>query len=145
MRGEWSPEVGRGDSKHPSLPLARAERKPFDRKRKHPPRYQRENQLKEKTSSASGPRGAQSHLTERKTSPALPAREPAQRKNQLCLWPARSAKPFDRKNKIRPAPTRAAATPFYVFTQNIAVCVFNAQATSANCISQICHFDRHYF
>jgi len=27
LRGEWSPEVGRGDSKHPSLPLARAERK----------------------------------------------------------------------------------------------------------------------
>ena len=24
---EWSPEVGRGESKHPSLPLARAERK----------------------------------------------------------------------------------------------------------------------
>ncbi|MBS6541922.1 MAG: hypothetical protein KH336_10075, partial [Faecalibacterium prausnitzii] len=36
LRGEWSPEVGRGDSKHPSLPLARAERKPFDRKRKLP-------------------------------------------------------------------------------------------------------------
>ncbi|MFR6093351.1 MAG: hypothetical protein ACLUIR_08640, partial [Faecalibacterium prausnitzii] len=29
------------------------------------PRHQRENQLKEKTSPASGPRGAQSHLTER--------------------------------------------------------------------------------
>jgi len=42
LRGEWSPEVGRGESKHPSLPLARAERKPLDRKRKHPPRYQRE-------------------------------------------------------------------------------------------------------
>jgi hypothetical protein len=38
LRGEWSPEVGRGDSKHPSLPLARAERKPFDRKRKPAPR-----------------------------------------------------------------------------------------------------------
>ena len=38
MRGEWSPEVGRGDSKHPSLPLARAERKPLDRKRKLTPR-----------------------------------------------------------------------------------------------------------
>ena len=33
---------GGGESKHPSLPLARAERKPFDRKRKLPPRYQRE-------------------------------------------------------------------------------------------------------
>ena len=33
LRGEWSPEVGRGESKHPSLPLARAERKPFDRKK----------------------------------------------------------------------------------------------------------------
>ena len=32
-----------GESKHPSLPLARAERKPFDRKKKHPPRHQREN------------------------------------------------------------------------------------------------------
>ena len=50
MRGEWGPEVGRGDSKHPSLPLARAERKPLDQKKKHPPRHQRENQLKEKTS-----------------------------------------------------------------------------------------------
>uniref|UniRef100_UPI003FF07F56 hypothetical protein n=2 Tax=Faecalibacterium prausnitzii TaxID=853 RepID=UPI003FF07F56 len=58
---------GRGDSKHPSLPLARAERKPLDRKIKHPPRHQRENQLKEKNSSASGPRGAQSHLTEKET------------------------------------------------------------------------------
>ena len=44
MRGEWSPEVGRGESKHPSLPLARAERKPLDRKIKHPPLYQRERQ-----------------------------------------------------------------------------------------------------
>ncbi|MFR1693177.1 MAG: hypothetical protein ACLSVF_07795, partial [Faecalibacterium sp.] len=33
--------------KHPSLPLARAERKPLDQKRKHPPRHQRENLLKE--------------------------------------------------------------------------------------------------
>ena len=59
LRGEWSPEVGRGDSKHPSLPLARAERKPLDQKEKPAPRHQRENQLKEKTSPASGPRGAQ--------------------------------------------------------------------------------------
>ena len=43
MRGEWSPEVGRGESKHPSLPLARAERKPLDLKKKLNPRYQREN------------------------------------------------------------------------------------------------------
>ena len=50
MRGEWSPEVGRGESKHPSLPLARAERKPLNQKKKHPPRHQRENQLKEKIS-----------------------------------------------------------------------------------------------
>ena len=70
MRGEWSPEVGRGDSKHPSLPLARAERKPLDQKKKPAPRHQRENQLKEKTSPASGPRGAQSHLTERENCPA---------------------------------------------------------------------------
>ena len=34
MRGEWSPEVGRGESKHPSLSLARAERKPLDQKKK---------------------------------------------------------------------------------------------------------------
>ena len=53
------PEVGRGDSKHPSLPLARAERKLLDQKKKPAPRHQRENQLKEKTSPASGPRGAQ--------------------------------------------------------------------------------------
>jgi len=67
LRGEWSPEVGRGDSKHPSLSLARAERKPLDQKKKPAPRHRRENQLKEKTSSASGPRGAQSHLTEKET------------------------------------------------------------------------------
>ncbi len=48
MRGEWSPEVGRGESKHPSLPLARAERKPLDQKQKPAPRHRRENQLKEK-------------------------------------------------------------------------------------------------
>ena len=47
----------------PSLSLARAERKPLDQKKKPAPRHQRENQLKEKTSSASGPRGAHSHLT----------------------------------------------------------------------------------
>ena len=35
------------ESKHPSLTLARAERKPLDRKKKHPPRHQRENLLKE--------------------------------------------------------------------------------------------------
>jgi hypothetical protein len=45
--------------KKTALPLARAERKPFDHKKKPAPRHQRENQLKEKTSSASGPRGAQ--------------------------------------------------------------------------------------
>ena len=38
--------------------------------------------------------------------------------NEKALWPARSAEPFDRKNKIRPAPARAAATPFYVSTPN---------------------------
>ncbi|MFR3587117.1 MAG: hypothetical protein ACLTV3_13050, partial [Faecalibacterium prausnitzii] len=37
----------------------------LDQKKKPAPRHKRENQLKEKTSSASGPRGAQSHLTER--------------------------------------------------------------------------------
>ena len=47
LRGEWSPEIGRGDSKHPSLPLARAERKPLDQKKKTAPRHQRENLLKE--------------------------------------------------------------------------------------------------
>ena len=46
MRGEWSPEVGRGESKHPSLPLARAERKPLDRKKKLNPRYQRAENLR---------------------------------------------------------------------------------------------------
>ena len=33
----------------------------------------------------------------------------------------------------------------YYTMKIIAVCVFNAQATSANGISQRCHFDRHYF
>uniref|UniRef100_UPI00402726B7 hypothetical protein n=1 Tax=Faecalibacterium prausnitzii TaxID=853 RepID=UPI00402726B7 len=36
---------GRGDSKHPSLPLARAERKPLDQKKKPAPRHQREKDL----------------------------------------------------------------------------------------------------
>jgi hypothetical protein len=45
--------------KKTALPLARAERKPLNQKKKPVPRYQRENQLKEKTSPASGPRGAQ--------------------------------------------------------------------------------------
>ncbi|MFQ9665266.1 MAG: hypothetical protein ACLRUY_05550 [Faecalibacterium prausnitzii] len=45
--------------KKPAPPLARAERKPLDQKKKPAPRHQRENQLKEKTSPASGPRGAQ--------------------------------------------------------------------------------------
>ena len=49
MRGEWSPEVGRGDSKHPSLPLARAERKPLDQKKKPAPRCQRESPHKRGT------------------------------------------------------------------------------------------------
>ena len=70
------------------------------------------------------------------------------RRNRWCF----SGSPLARKRELSPAqkrsspaPARAAATPFYVFAQNIAICVFNAQATSANCISQICHFDRHYF
>ncbi|MGK5434482.1 hypothetical protein ACSNNV_03865 [Faecalibacterium prausnitzii] len=33
--------------KKPALPLARAERKPLDQKRKHPPRHRRANLLKE--------------------------------------------------------------------------------------------------
>ena len=36
------------------------------------------------------------------------------------------------------------STTTLVLKKTIAVCVFNAQATSANCISQICRFDRHY-
>ena len=62
--------------KKTALPLARAERKPLDQKKKLAPRHQRENQLKEKTSPA--------------------------------LWPARSAKPFDRKRKLPRAPARDA-------------------------------------
>ena len=48
LRGEWSPEVGRGDSKHPSLPLARAERKPFDRKKNIPRATSARTSLKKK-------------------------------------------------------------------------------------------------
>ena len=68
------------------LPLARAERKPLDQKEKPAPRHQRENQLKEKTSSASGPRGAQSHLTKRKNQPrATSARTSLKKKPALPL------------------------------------------------------------
>ena len=88
--------------KKPAPPLARAERKPLDQKKKPAPRHQRESLLKEKTSPALWPARSASYLTERKTSPAPPAREPAQRKKQLCLWPARSAKPFDRKRNPNP-------------------------------------------
>ena len=63
MRGEWSPEVGRGESKHPSLPLARAERKPLDQKKKLAPRHRRENQLK--NSPALWPARSASRLTKR--------------------------------------------------------------------------------
>ena len=39
-----------------------------------------------------------------------------------------------------PAPSHSGS-----WADNIAVCAFNAQATSANCISQRCRFDWHYF
>ena len=111
MRGEWSPEVGRGESKHPSLPLARAERKPFDQKKKPVPRHQRENQLKEKTSSASGPRGAQSHLTKRKNLPrATSARTSSKKKPALPLARA-ERKPLDQKKKPTPRHRREKPLP----------------------------------
>ncbi|MFR3587452.1 MAG: hypothetical protein ACLTV3_14760, partial [Faecalibacterium prausnitzii] len=53
----------------PSLPLARAERKPLDQKKKPAPRHRRENQLKEKTSPALWPARSASHLTKRKKHP----------------------------------------------------------------------------
>ena len=109
MWGEWSPEVGRGDSKHPSLPLARAERKPFDRKIKHPPRHRRENQLKEKTSPTLWPARSASHLTKRKNQPrATSARTSSKKKTSLPLARA-ERKPFDRKKKLPRAQARAAA------------------------------------
>ena len=56
--------------KKPALPLARAERKPFDRKKKPAPRHQRENQLKEKTSPALWPaRSAKPFDRKRKLTP----------------------------------------------------------------------------
>ena len=111
MRGEWSPEVGRGDSKHPSLSLARAERKPLDQKKKPAPRHQRENQLKEKTSSASGPRGAQSHLTERENIPrATGARTSLKKKPALPLARA-ERKPLDQKKKPAPRHRRVKPLP----------------------------------
>ena len=48
MRGEWSPEVGRGESKHPSLPLACAERKPLERKKNIPRATSARTYLKKK-------------------------------------------------------------------------------------------------
>ena len=102
MRGEWSPEVGRGESKHPSLPLARAERKLLDQKKKPAPRHQRENQLKEKTSPALWPaRSAKPFNQKRKHPPRH------QRENQLKEKPAlplarAERKPLDRKIKHPP-------------------------------------------
>ncbi|MFR6650335.1 MAG: hypothetical protein ACLUQ1_07605, partial [Faecalibacterium prausnitzii] len=69
-------------------------------KRKPAPRHQRENQLKEKTALP---------LARAERKPLDQKRKPAprhQRENQLkektspALWPARSAKPFDRKRKL---------------------------------------------
>uniref|UniRef100_UPI003FF02650 hypothetical protein n=1 Tax=Faecalibacterium prausnitzii TaxID=853 RepID=UPI003FF02650 len=74
--------------------------KPLDQKRKPAPRHQRENQLKEKTGSASGPRGAQSHLTKRK--------------NQPCALARAERKPLDQKKK--PAPRRRRAKNVTDFT-----------------------------
>ncbi|UYJ02243.1 MAG: hypothetical protein OGM65_04235 [Faecalibacterium prausnitzii] len=80
-----------GSKKKPAPPLARAERKPFDRKKKTAPRHQRENQLKEKTSPTSGPRGAQSYLTERENGPrATGAKCRSKRPDENYSFPART-------------------------------------------------------
>ena len=39
-------------------------------------------------------------MTERKNLPRATSARTSLKKNQLCLWPARSAKPFDRKRKL---------------------------------------------
>ena len=52
-----------GESKHPSLPLARAERKPFDRKRKHPPRHQRADSPDRKLSFTVSPLAQRNHTS----------------------------------------------------------------------------------
>ena len=44
LRGEWSPEVGRGIRNTPPYLWPARSAKPFDRKRKHPPRHRRERQ-----------------------------------------------------------------------------------------------------
>ncbi|MBS5688184.1 MAG: hypothetical protein KHW66_09305, partial [Faecalibacterium prausnitzii] len=65
--------------------------KPFDQKKKPAPRHQRENQLKEKTSPASDPRGAQSHLTERENLPrATSAKCRSKRPDENYSFPART-------------------------------------------------------
>ncbi|MEF2778939.1 MAG: hypothetical protein U0N26_07285, partial [Faecalibacterium prausnitzii] len=88
------PEVGRGESKHPSLPLARAERKPLDRKKKPAPRHQRENQLKEKTSPALWPaRSAKPFDQKKKPAPRHQRENQLKEKTSPALWPARSALP----------------------------------------------------
>ena len=49
MKKRFAPRTGAQASlkKKPALPLARAERKLLNQKRKHPPRHRRENLLKE--------------------------------------------------------------------------------------------------
>ena len=90
MRGEWSPEVGRGESKHPSLPLARAERKPLDLKKKHSPRHQRANLLKENPAllqQRSDPRATSARTYLKKKQPYcngnLPRTHPPKSKNPV--------------------------------------------------------------
>ena len=72
-------------------------------KRKNQPRAtSARTSLKKKTSSASGPRGAQSHLTERKNiSRATSARTRLKKKPALPLARA-ERKPFDHKKKTAP-------------------------------------------
>ncbi|MEQ2696092.1 hypothetical protein, partial [Faecalibacterium butyricigenerans] len=93
-----SPEVGRGESKHPSLPLARAERKPLDLKKKLNPRHQRANLLKENPA-----------LLQQCSDPRATSAKPHLKKKSALLQ-QRSDRPRARKNKKQKPPHRGPGT-----------------------------------
>jgi hypothetical protein len=91
--------------KKPALPLARAERKPLDEKKKPAPRHQRANLLKEKTSPALWPA--------RSTKPLDQKKKPAprhQRENQLKEKTSSASGPRGAQSHLTEKETQIRAT-----------------------------------
>ena len=75
------------------------------------PRHQRENQLKEKNSSASGPRGAQSRLTKRENIPRATSARTSSKKKPAPPLARAERKPLDQKRKHPPRHRREKPLP----------------------------------